>query len=199
MGHALDLVSEMLRRAWHSSDPTLAGFQERAIEMIFSAWTGGEGRDSFVITADTGSGKTEAACLPILAGTAFDHLRGVRGTRALLVYPRIRLAHNQAQRLAYYLAHLATVPDAPPLTLGVQATGVPASFDRNIPPEWDPRGEGFTFPFFECPACGKGLLLTPERGRRGRRSAFMQCVWVEFRRLGWHTETACGHPTRRSF
>jgi hypothetical protein len=178
VGHALDLVSEMLRRAWHSSDPTLAGFQERAIEMIFSAWTGGEGRDSFVITADTGSGKTEAACLPILAGTAFDHLRGVRGTRALLVYPRIRLAHNQAQRLAYYLAHLATVPDAPPLTLGVQATGVPASFDRNIPPEWDPRGEGFTFPFFECPACGKGLLLTPERGVEGAdRLSCNACGW----------------------
>jgi len=175
---ALDFVYEMLRRAWQSTDPPLAAFQQRVIDRIFRAWTGNEACASYVITADTGSGKTEAACLPIIAGAAADYLHGVTGTRALLVYPRIRLAFNQAQRLAHYLAHFAAVPDAPPLTLGVQATGVPASFDGNVLPEWEPRGQGFSFPFFECQACGKSLTLIPERGRDG-------CDLLSCNACGW--------------
>ncbi len=180
---ALDLMGGMLRGAWQKSDPELAGFQKRAIEMIFNAWTGREDRDAYVITADTGSGKTEAACLPMIAGAASDLLREIRGTRALLVYPRIRLAFNQAQRLANYLMHFGTVQDAPPLTLGVQATGVPASFDRQLPPEWEPRGDGFVFPFFDCPACGKSLLLFPEGGRDG--ADLLSCRERHWSFAGW--------------
>jgi hypothetical protein len=195
-GRALDLMSGMLRGAWQRDDPDLAGFQKRAIEMIFRAWTGREDRDAYVITADTGSGKTEAACLPIIAGAASDYLRDIRGTRALLIYPRIRLAFNQAQRLANYLEHFATAPDAPPLTLGVQATGVPASFDRQLPPEWEARGEGFSFPFFECPACGKGLLLTPQRGTEGADLLSCRaCRWSFASWVGTQSRIAATPPS----
>jgi ATP-dependent helicase YprA (DUF1998 family) len=193
---ALDCLDQMLRRAWQSSDPILAGFQERAIEMIFRSWTGSGDEDAFVVTAETGSGKTEAACLPIIAGAAWDHLRGVQGARALLVYPRIRLAHNQAQRLANYLAHFWAVPGAPPLTLGVQASGVPATFVQNVPSEWEPRGEGFSFPFFGCPACGNDLLLTPEQGWEGSdRLSCKECGWSFAGWVGTQNRLAVSPPS----
>ena len=193
---ALNCLDQMLRRAWQSSDPILAGFQERAIETIFRTWRGDGRADAFVITAETGSGKTEAACLPIIAGSAWDHIRGVQGARALLVYPRIRLAHNQAQRLANYLAHFWAVPGAPPLTLGVQASGVPATFVQNVPSEWEPRGEGFSFPFFGCPACGNDLLLIPEQGREGSdKLSCRECGWGFAGWVGTQNRLAASPPS----
>jgi ATP-dependent helicase YprA (DUF1998 family) len=196
IAEALNCMDQMLRRAWQSSDPILAGFQERAIEMIFRSWTGSGDANAFVITAETGSGKTEAACLPIIAGAAWDHLRGVRGARALLVYPRIRLAHNQAQRLANYLAHFWAVSGAPHLTLGVQASGVPATFFQNVPSEWEPRGEGFSFPFFGCPACGNDLLLTPEQGCDGSDKLLChKCGWSFSGWVGTQNRLAASPPS----
>ena len=193
---ALDCVDQMLRLAWKSDDPILAGFQERAIEKIFRAWTGTGDGDAYVVTAETGSGKTEAACLPMIAGAAWDRLRGVQGTRALLVYPRIRLAHNQAQRLANYLAHFAAVPGAPPLTLGVQTSGVPPAFDREMPAEWEPRGEGFSFPFFGCPVCGNDLLLTPESGQDGSdKLSCRPCGWSFTGWVGTQNRLASSPPS----
>ena len=85
----------------------------------------------------------------------------------MLIYPRIRLAHNQAQRLANYFAHFVAVPGAPPLTLGLQASGVPWSLEARFKPEWEVRGGGFSFPFFDCPLCGKPLILNPGQGQEG--------------------------------
>src|SRR3546814_3382420 len=50
------------------------------------------------------------------------------GVRAILAYPRIRLAANQAQRLAQYLAGLAREPGMPTVTLGLQVGQVHESF-----------------------------------------------------------------------
>lgn len=183
---ALEAVQEMLQRAWSAGDPSLAAFQERAIWKIFRSWIGHDPADAYVITADTGSGKTEAACLPLIAGAAWDQLRGLRGTRALLVYPRIRLTHNQAQRMADYLAHFAAVPEAPTLTLGIQSTGVPSTFtSQYLDESWERRGASLTFPFFDCPNsnCRKPLLLEPGAGIDGADRLFcVTCGW-SFR--GW--------------
>ena len=84
----------------------IAGFQARGLQGLLTAW-GGSGPQSFVIAADTGSGKTEAAVLPLITAVAADRLRSVRGVRAVLAYPRTRLAANQAQRMAGYLAALS--------------------------------------------------------------------------------------------
>src|SRR3989344_3655353 len=86
---AFGMVCDMLRLAWKTPAPNLAGFQDRAFTGIFDAWVG-SGDDRFVIAADTGSGKTEAACLPIIAGALYDELQSVGGTGAILVYPRVR-------------------------------------------------------------------------------------------------------------
>lgn len=182
-GAAMDFVRQMVERAWGISDPAIAGFQERSIEEIFLSWIGRSEEDAFVITADTGSGKTEAACLPIIAGAAWDHLCGTRGVRAVFIYPRIRLAHNQAQRVANYFSHFMDVPGAPPLTLGLQTSGVPGTFEGKFKPDWEVRGGGFAFPFFDCPRCGKVLILGPGQGREG--ADLLTCGSCSWSFAGW--------------
>src|SRR3546814_14292419 len=86
----------------------MAGFQKRSLSALSHAWNG-DGADAFAVAADTGSGKTEAAALPLIAAAAADRLHGMMGVRAILAYPRIRLAANQAQRLAQYLDRKSVV------------------------------------------------------------------------------------------
>ena len=179
---AVEMIAAMLCSAWQADAPNLAGFQARAFTAIFNAWTG-EGAERFVIAADTGSGKTEAACLPLIAGTLLDRMRGISGTRSVFVYPRVRLAANQAQRLAGYLAALATVDDAALLTLGLQNGSVPenwAKADRDVWPETG-RSDEFEFPFFMCPKpdCGAPLVVAAGDGSSG--SDTLNC-----RQCGWH-------------
>ncbi|UKJ75443.1 AAA domain-containing protein [Azospirillum brasilense] len=181
---ALDGLYTMLTRQW-GPRPYIAGFQERAFEAILRAWHG-DGQDTFVISADTGAGKTEAAILPLIAGAAADALSGVSGTRAVIAYPRIRLAANQSQRIAGYLAALAAVPGMPTLTIGLQVGEVPWHFDRlgerDRKAGWEAAGVGsLRFPFFACPidSCGQPLLLDPGRGVSGcDRLRCLACGWT---------------------
>ncbi|KIG17587.1 DNA helicase [Enhygromyxa salina] len=156
-------AGQMLSERWMVDDPLLTGFQSRALLEVLPAWFGRSETRSFVITADTGSGKTEAAALPLIIASAIDALEGVTGTRCVLVYPRIRLANNQAQRLAGYLAALARQDGMPTLTLGVQNSEVPSNFDGELGAHWKRVGSRYAFPLFPCPEgeCGGDLLLTP--------------------------------------
>jgi hypothetical protein len=182
---AFGMVSEMLRRAWNAPAPNLAGFQARAFTAIFNAWVG-SGDERFVIAADTGSGKTEAACLPIIAGATLDLLRSVGGTRAILVYPRVRLAANQAQRLARYLAALGQIDGAPALTLGLQNGDVPEAWNYADPEAWEPTGRTgeYQFPFFMCPEPACGAPLTIAAGAEGAPDT-LNCKGCGWRFDGW--------------
>lgn len=182
---AFGMVTEMLRRAWDEPAPNLAGFQDRAFTGIFNAWVR-SGDERFVIAADTGSGKTEAACLPIIAGATLDLLRSIGGTRAILVYPRVRLAANQAQRLARYLAALRQVEGAPSLTLGLQNAAVPEAWDYADPEAWEPTGRTgeYTFPFFMCPEPSCGEPLSIAAGATGAPDT-LNCKGCGWRFDGW--------------
>lgn len=177
---AFGMMAEMLQRAWSAPLPNLAGFQDRALTAIFDAWVG-SGDERFVIAADTGSGKTEAACLPIIAGATLDLLRSIGGTRAILVYPRVRLAANQAQRLARYLAALRNVDGAPRLTLGLQNGAVPESWQYADPETWEPTGRTgeYKFPFFMCPesACGAPLTIAAGTSAEPDTLKCKSCAW----------------------
>lgn len=181
--HVLRGLEAMLRKYWNHDDPPLAGFQARALSTIFPAWLGRSGDNTFVITADTGAGKTEAACLPLIAGAAYDRLQDIQGTRAVLVYPRVRLAANQAQRITGYLASLATIDGMPALTLGLQNWQVPGQF-ATIPEYlsgiWTTApGGAFRFPFFACPDCDGDLHLHPGKGHAGAdQLACTRCTWT---------------------
>ena len=182
---ALEGLYRALAGQW-GDRASLADFQRRGLLEGLEAWRG-DGSPSLAIAADTGSGKTEAAALPLIAGALGDALEGIVGVRAILAYPRIRLAANQAQRLAAYLAASASVPNLPLLTLGIQVSDVPDSFDNmheRYRSAW--RGAGpsaFEFPFFACPNCGRGLHLRVDEGREGADA--LVCSTGDWRYDGW--------------
>lgn len=166
---ALRGLERALSGLW-GTDAALAKFQVNGLLQGLAAWRG-EGSPTLVIAADTGSGKTEAAALPLIAGALADRLSGIGGTRAVLAYPRVRLAANQAQRLAGYLAATASVPNMPLLSLGLQVSDVPDTFEDMHPryrDVWRSAGpDQFLFPFFACPSCGHALHLRPGAGHDG--------------------------------
>lgn len=179
---ALRALSDTLVGLW-GERACMAGFQVRSLDALSLAWQGGTS-NAFVVAADTGSGKTEAAGFPIIAGAAADRMAGVKGARAILAYPRIRLATNQAQRLVGYLAALARQPEMPVVTIGLQFTQVPERFDRlqawEIQAGWQAVGATtLTFPLFACPSCGGDLLLEHGQGAEGAdRLNCTQCDWT---------------------
>jgi hypothetical protein len=182
---ALSGLGEALGRMW-GEEAALAAFQERGLQLGLAAWRG-EATPTIAVAADTGSGKTEAAGLPLIAGALADRLEGIRGVRAVLAYPRIRLAANQAQRLAGYLAACADVERLPLLTLGLQVKDVPDSFETmhsryaEIWPQAGPNA--FSFPFFGCPSCGAALNLRPGEGEDGADA--LVCSAGDWRFAGW--------------
>lgn len=182
---ALSGLERALLGLW-GENAALAAFQEKGLRSILAAWRG-EGRATFAIAADTGSGKTEAACLPLIAGALSDRLNGIEGVRAILAYPRIRLVANQAQRLSSYLAACAESEDLPLLTLGLQVKDVPDSFanmHERYKETWPQAGpNSYRFPFFACPACGAALNLKPGGGRDGADA--LVCVQGDWRFDGW--------------
>ena len=183
VSRALTGLLTALQPMWGDS-PTIAGFQERGFQAIFDSWLGLSSDDAFVISADTGSGKTEAMALPLIAGACVDSFRGIGGTRAILTYPRIRLAANQSQRLAKYLAAVAGVEGMPTLSLGVQFGEVPSSW-KYAKGDWLVVGDRCSFPLFNCPmdGCDGALSIAIAGGVRGcDRLDCQSCGW-SFR--GW--------------
>jgi hypothetical protein len=182
---ALTGLHRALAGIW-GDNAALAEFQRKGLLLGLAAWRG-EGVPSIAIAADTGSGKTEAAVLPLIAGALGDRLSGIAGVRAILAYPRIRLAANQAQRLAAYLASVAVVPDLPLLTLGLQVSDVPDSFETmhaQYRETWRSAGpNAFEFPFFACPSCGHGLHLRAGGGQDGADA--LVCTTGDWRFDGW--------------
>lgn len=86
-----------------SEEAGLTNVQKRSLKDISQRYLARKG-DAFVITGNTGSGKTEAALLPLLIGAAEERLRGIRGCKVLLIYPRQALAKNQLERIVSYAA-----------------------------------------------------------------------------------------------
>jgi hypothetical protein len=104
------------------------------------------------------------------------------------VYPRIRLAYNQAQRLAAYFAALARQNKALFLTIGLQTKDVPGYYPRGKGPFPDPAQQelwpwhvdrqAYEFPFVRCPPCGKELFLRPGCGQADAdRLECPACAW----------------------
>lgn len=182
---ALEGLHRALAGVW-GDRAALANFQRTALLEGLAAWRG-DADPAIAIAADTGSGKTEAAVLPLIAGALGDRLEGISGVRAILAYPRIRLAANQAQRLSAYLAASASVPNLPLLTLGLQVSDVPDSFDamhKRYQEVWRPAGpRTFEFPFFACPACNHPLHLRAGQGSDGADA--LVCTTGDWRYDGW--------------
>lgn len=178
----LQALYQTLEEMW-GSGPQVAGFQKRSLKAITRCWASSDPH-ALAIAADTGSGKTEAAVLPLIAAAAADYASGKRGVRAILAYPRVRLATNQAQRIANYLAAFNQQELMPTLTLGVQIAQVPRSFanlrDHDRDAGWNDLGsKEFTFPLFNCPHCASDLTIQMDSGEAGAdRIACTTCRWT---------------------
>lgn len=116
-------------------------FQQRAIQDIFAcSQQQNANNDSFIIAGDTGAGKTEAFLFPILLDIINESTaeRQHPGVRAVLVYPRIRLARNQLARLLRYIG-LLRASGAPPITVGIQNGDTPRN-RQAIQEKWSETG-----------------------------------------------------------
>jgi hypothetical protein len=179
----LEALQHALLDVW-GPNAAIAGFQARAFYNLLNAW-GGTGPQSFVIAADTGSGKTEAAVLPLITSTAADRLRALKGVRAVLAYPRTRLAANQAQRIAGYLAALCVQRGMPTVTMGLQFAQVPRTFEvADEAAGWRRQSNRvWSFPLFGCPTCNRELLAHEADGAEGADS--LRCTGCGWRYDGW--------------
>jgi hypothetical protein len=113
-GRRIDRARKALQQGFAAAlgrdldDVRLTRIQKDALEEIGRRYFAQDGQ-GFVITGNTGSGKTEAALLPLLLGMMEEKLRapeGLDGCKVLLVYPRQELAKNQLQRVCRYLAFI---------------------------------------------------------------------------------------------
>lgn len=153
-------------------DCSLTRVQERALQQVGGRYLRRDGR-GFVITGNTGSGKTEAALLPLLVGAARERMGGTVGCKVMLVYPRQALARNQLDRLVRYVARVNQriagtagrgVADAA-LSVGILYGDTPAD-DRELEQggryrkAWARRGDGFVLPYFATDD-GDEVIATP--------------------------------------
>ncbi len=86
-------------------DVKLTRVQDEAFDRIGESYLKEEG-GSYVVTGNTGSGKTEASLWPLLLGAAEEKLNSAPGCKVILTYPRKQLAKNQLQRICKYCAHI---------------------------------------------------------------------------------------------
>lgn len=83
----------------------LTPVQKQALVNLIKQYVDRKGQ-GYVITGNTGSGKTEAAILPLFIGALQEKLNGIEGCKIILVYPRQTLAKNQLERVTNYLASI---------------------------------------------------------------------------------------------
>ena len=106
---------------------TCSGFQKRGIiEIIQANIENNCNHKNFLIAGDTGAGKTEAFLFPILLSILQEptHIQKQIGVRAVLIYPRIRLALNQLNRIIRLCTDINTNTGRK-LTIGIQNGSIP--------------------------------------------------------------------------
>jgi hypothetical protein len=116
-----------------------------------------------MVTAGTGSGKTIAFYLPLLAWLADRAAtRRQTGTLALGLYPRNELLKDQLRTLLRYVIRLnASDPRAPTLSLATWFGPTPSSayaVRQGWAEGWVKRGPGFICPYLRCLDCDADLL-----------------------------------------
>jgi len=167
-------VAHVLEALFPAAEFQFSGFQKRALqaiaEHILLKPRRGDVR-GLVVTASTGSGKTYAFFLPVLAYCLAEKgLRGQGGVKAICLYPRVALSENQLEdfvRLLYRAnQHL---PPERAITVGIDSGASPyTTYDftqADYSPlkkrgwRWAESEARYVCPFARCPVCDGELAV----------------------------------------
>lgn len=167
---------------------SVSNFQAEAIRSVCArARVGNPEGDAFVISGETGAGKTEAFLFPILLDVAAepDIERATPGVRAVFVYPRVRLARNQLGRVLRYTGRLAEHGGAR-VTVGIQNGDTPRNADAVA--KWPAAGHHRLVEVVEvCVACDSGrYTVDPADAQLDSGCPVLRCQ-------------RCGHEVRNLF
>jgi hypothetical protein len=164
---ALAQAAGILEALFPHPEFQFSGFQRRAFQAIADHILLKPRRSSvggLVITASTGSGKTYAFFLPVLAYCIAEKgMRDQHGVKAICLYPRVALSENQLEdfvRLIYQVnQHL---PADRAITVGIDSGASPyrlSDFTRSDDERlqrmrgwhWDADTSRYICPFARCP------------------------------------------------
>jgi superfamily II DNA or RNA helicase len=104
LNSSFKIFRKMVEYNFGTEDVLISQFQQDGLKELFKAAISSEFQSadrSYIIQSNTGSGKTEAFLFPILLYTLLNYDQ--KGTKALLLYPRIDLCNDQLQRLLRYV------------------------------------------------------------------------------------------------
>ncbi|MCP4542426.1 MAG: DEAD/DEAH box helicase [Chloroflexi bacterium] len=166
--------AHILESLFPASEFKFSGFQQRAFQAIAKHILLKPRRGNvrgLVVTASTGSGKTYAFFLPVLAYCIQEKgLRGQSGVKAICLYPRVALSENQLEdfvRLLYQAnQHL---PAERAITVGIDSGASPYTcYDftqadyfplKKRGWRWDADASRYICPFARCPICDGELAV----------------------------------------
>ncbi|MEM2970609.1 MAG: DEAD/DEAH box helicase, partial [Candidatus Bathyarchaeia archaeon] len=167
------LVESLIKRGFEK----VSDFQDRCFKKIFTHLADRQSEiKGLVITAGTGMGKTLSYIGPLLLYVLFEKSeKNLIGTKAICIYPRIKLAENQIEGFikAIYEINRRLKPDQHKISIGIDYTGTPyrrTSF-RNEPVNgnlfegidrlwiYDSSNDAYICPYARCPECGGELHI----------------------------------------
>lgn len=147
--------------------PSYSRYQVYGWRFVYDAL---ENNTSVIITAPTGSGKTEVF-VPPLVYKIIENLKKKEDYMALIVYPRISLLRDQASRIFKYVYKAQQTFNCQHITIGLQFGGIATQIDNTL--NSSSIFNNRIFQMFNCPICNVGNLKFEKRGRRGH---FLECT-----------------------
>jgi len=150
--------------------PSYSKFQIYGWRFVYDVLTN---NTSLIITAPTGSGKTEVFVPPLIYKIV-ENLKKKEDFMALIIYPRISLLKDQASRIFKYVYNAQKFFNTSYITIGLQFGGVATNIDNTLQNKniFEDKRSGI-FKLFNCPICGSGNLTFRKRGRKGH---FLRCI-----------------------
>jgi len=169
----------------------LSEFQYRSTEAILNAVRNNIDQ-SLVVTAGTGSGKTNAFFIPVIHWLAAELKNGHVGTRVLALYPRNELLKDQLMNAVLETRKINKILSEKSLTtirIGVWYGDVPNNLSANYfskdleKKNWKPmrfsNQNAWACPFLRCPTCPTqpNLLLLEDQISKSKK--VMRCPSVD--------------------
>ena len=155
----------------------LSNFQDRCFKKIFLHLTDPQSKiKGLVVSAGTGMGKTLSYFGPLLLYILFEKTekRNI-GTKAICIYPRIKLAENQIEGFIKLIYEINQRLERykPKITIGIDYSGTPYRREtfRNLPKngelferirrkwKYDQNEDAYICPYAVCPICGSHLYI----------------------------------------